>query len=355
MKIAFLNDTHCGARNSSDIFIDYQEKFYESVFFPYLIQNGIMHIIHLGDYYDNRKYINFKALNANRRHFLEPLVAHGMTMDIIPGNHDVFYKTTNDLNSLSELLGGFSKHINIITSPTEIVYDSMKIALIPWISPQNYSETMEFLKDTDAKWVGAHLELQGFEVMRGVTQSVGMDPSIFKRFDRVLTGHFHTKSQRGGIQYLGSQFEFTWADVDDPKYFHVLDTDTGEITEVRNPITLFSKIVYNDEIRDYKKFDVSDLSGKFVKVVVASKTNPKMFESFIERVSDADIHELKISETFSEFLGDNVDMSESMEMVEDTPQLLKSYVDSVETDLDKQRLKTELHTLYVEAMNTEII
>ena len=41
MKIAILNDTHCGIRNSSDIFMDYQEKFYRDVFFPYLLENDM--------------------------------------------------------------------------------------------------------------------------------------------------------------------------------------------------------------------------------------------------------------------------------------------------------------------------
>ena len=41
MLIAILNDTHCGARNSSDVFMEYQQKFYEDVFFPYLLENKI--------------------------------------------------------------------------------------------------------------------------------------------------------------------------------------------------------------------------------------------------------------------------------------------------------------------------
>ena len=61
MKIAILNDTHCGARNSSDVFMQYQEKFYSDIFFPYLLENGITKIIHLGDYYEHRKFVNFKA------------------------------------------------------------------------------------------------------------------------------------------------------------------------------------------------------------------------------------------------------------------------------------------------------
>ena len=90
MKVAILNDTHCGVRNSSDIFLNYADRFYTDVFFPYLKENKIKNILHLGDYYEHRKFVNFKALNTNRKHFLEPLRDAGITMDIIPGNHDVY-------------------------------------------------------------------------------------------------------------------------------------------------------------------------------------------------------------------------------------------------------------------------
>ena len=63
MKIVILNDTHTGARNASDIFLNYIGRFYSDVFFPYCKENNIKQIIHLGDFYDHRKYINFKALN----------------------------------------------------------------------------------------------------------------------------------------------------------------------------------------------------------------------------------------------------------------------------------------------------
>ena len=118
MKIAILNDTHAGIRNSSDIFMDYQEKFYRDVFFPYLRENGITQILHLGDYYDNRKTVNFKALGHNRKIFLEKLREYGITMDIIPGNHDVYYKNTNELNALKELQGHYMNEVNLVMEPT---------------------------------------------------------------------------------------------------------------------------------------------------------------------------------------------------------------------------------------------
>ena len=83
MKIAIINDTHAGVKNGSDIFLDYSERFYENIFFPYLKENNITKILHLGDYFDHRKYINFKVLKRNYKHFIEHLEENNITMDII--------------------------------------------------------------------------------------------------------------------------------------------------------------------------------------------------------------------------------------------------------------------------------
>ena len=61
MKIAIITDTHCGVRNSSEIFLNNAAEFYDTIFFPYCLENNIKHILHLGNYYDNRKIVNFKA------------------------------------------------------------------------------------------------------------------------------------------------------------------------------------------------------------------------------------------------------------------------------------------------------
>ena len=104
MQIAIINDTHCGTKNGSDVFLNNAEQFYKNVFFPYLKEHNIKTILHLGDYFEHRKYVNFKALNRNKRMFLDELQNNEIHMTIIPGNHDVYYKNTNELNSLRELL-----------------------------------------------------------------------------------------------------------------------------------------------------------------------------------------------------------------------------------------------------------
>ena len=41
--------------------------------------------------------------------------------------------------------------------------------------------------------------------------------------------------------------------------------------------------------------------------------------------------------------------------LEDTTELLDSYVEAVDTDLDKEHIKVELRKLYTEAQNLEVV
>lgn len=353
MRLAILNDTHCGIRNSSEVFLNNAAKFYDEVFFPYCKQHNIKQIVHLGDYYDHRKFVNFKALNHNRKHFLDKLRKNGMTMDIIPGNHDTYYKNTNDLNSLKELLGHFMNEIHIVMKPTVMDYDGFKLALLPWITSENQEESMNFIKNCKADWLGAHLELTGFEMMRGIKNNHGMDHKIFERFEYVMSGHYHVGSKQDNIHYLGSQMEFFWSDAHDPKYFHVLDTSTRELERVHNPHTLFHRINYDDSKYDYADYDLSQADGKFVKIVVINKSDLFTFDRFVDRIQNRPIHELKIAENFNEFIGENVE--DEAVSVEDTATLLDSYVDAVDTELDKNRIKLNMKHLLTEAQALEIV
>jgi DNA repair exonuclease SbcCD nuclease subunit len=340
MKIAILNDTHCGCRNSSDIFMDYQERFYSEEFF-----------LHLGDYYDNRKTINLKALNHNRQIFLDKLREYNMHMDIIPGNHDVYFKNTIELNSLKELMGHYINEVDILMDPIVRDYGGVKFGLVPWICPENEKEILTFLDNCGADVIGGHFELAGFEMDKGIVCHTGMDPKPLERFETVLSGHFHTKSSKGNITYLGSQMEFFWNDAHDPKYFHIYDTETREMTPVQNKVTLFHKIYYDEDTINYFE-DLSYLNGKFVKLIVSNRSDMQKFERYVDKIQSQKIHELKIAEDFKEFRGENV--SDADIAIDDTETLVYNYIQEVETDLDKERIKAVVSELMIEAQSVEI-
>ena len=357
MKLCICTDTHLGIKNGSDIFLDYAERFYSEVFFPYLLKHNIKRILHLGDYFDHRKYVNYKALNRNRTMFLEKLVEYDMIMDIIPGNHDCFYRQTNSLCALTEILKYCPNNVNVYMEPTVIDYDGLNIGVIPWINEENHDEYLEFIKTCAAPIIGAHLELSGFEMMKGIpAASHGMDAELFSRFEMVMSGHYHTKSTKGNVHYLGVAFEQTWSDCDDPKYFHILDTATRKLKSVRNKLTIYNRLIYDDSILtedEILQTNISHIKNSFVKVIVASKKNPIVFEKYLDRIIAAAPFDYKIVESLQEYSSDNVD-DETIALA-DTSYLLNSYVDAVETDLDKERIKTRLQGLYTEAQNQDAL
>jgi len=175
---------------------------------------------------------------------------------------------------------------------------------------------------------------------------------LFDKFEMVFSGHYHTKSQRDNIYYFGSQMEFFWSDCNDKKYFHIFDTDTRELTAVQNPITMFEKILY-DDTKPMATKNLAYLDEKFVKLIVINKSSPVEFEKFIDRIQLRNIHGLQISEDFSEFVGENVN-DENIKL-DNTDDLLYTYIDAVETDLDKDRIKSKVRELMIEAQTLEIV
>jgi hypothetical protein len=145
--------------------------------------------------------------------------------------------------------------------------------------------------------------------------------------------------------------EFFWNDAHDPKYFHIYDTETRELTPILNEVSIFHKIYYNEDQVNYFE-DLSYLDGKFVKLIVSNRSDMKKFERYIERIQQQKIHELKIAEDFREFRGENVGDNEIS--IDDTETLIYNYIQDVDTDLDKDRIKGLVSELMVEAQSVEI-
>ena len=350
MKIALLNDTHCVVRNNNQMFAEYQGRFYDEIFFPYLDKHNIKHIIHLGDYFDRRRDVNFYSLHKNHEHFLKPMIERDITMDLIVGNHDIYFKSTNELNSPEFLL----KHdnINVYTDVTTKDYDGLNIVLLPWINDENQEDVEEYLSTVNAPIVMSHLEVNGGMMMPGHYHGGGTPIEWFKRFEQVYSGHFHHKSTIGNVRYLGSQMEFTWSDFGDEKYFHILDTDTREITQVKNPLKMFHKVFYDDSketLMSIKKKDFSSLKNTFVKLVVTNKSEPYWFDVFVEGIIKAGPADLKVVEDHSNL--DVLDEDELVGEAEDTLTILTKHIEGLNIEGDKTELSKLMRSLYTESLD----
>ena len=351
MKIALITDTHFGARNDNLAFNEYFYEFYEKQFFPYLKEHKIKHCVHLGDVMDRRKFISYRIARDFRERFINSF--KDINFHMLVGNHDTFYKNTNDVNSLHELVDGKFKNIKVYSKTTEVDFGDCKILFVPWINSDNYSYTTEMLDTTSAQICMGHLELSGFQMQRGMIMTEGWDKRLFQKFDMVMSGHFHHKSDDGQIFYLGTPYEIYWNDYDDPKGFHIFDTKTRELERIVNTNTLFCKIYYDDTTQDYMSHDISRYKNKYVKLIVVNKKDLYQFDHFVDRLLLADAHDVKIIEDFSEMDASNVS-DNIVENTEDTMTLLEKYIDELDVTLDKSRLKTTMKSLYTEAQDLEL-
>lgn len=351
MKVAIITDQHFGARNDSIAFLDFFEKFYEQTFFPTLDANDINTVLILGDTFDRRKYVNFYALDRAKKMFFDKLEERGIRVHMLAGNHDTYYKNTNEVNSPDLLLVEYG-NIDVISKPETIVIDGTPICMMPWICPENYQESLDHIKNTKAEICMGHFEIAGFAMYRGMESHDGLAKETFEKFDLVFSGHYHHRSSDQHIHYLGNPYELTWQDYNDPRGFHLFDLSTRELEFVCNPYRMFERIEYDDKGKDPIDLDVVELEQKYVKLVVVNKTDFYKFDKFIQKLYNKGCHEIKIIEDMSEFqdgeIGEEINL-------EDTLSVLSHYVDSIETDVDKEQIKTYMRTLYTEAVNIEVV
>lgn len=350
MKIALITDTHWGVRGDSAPFLDYQKQFLDKIFFYALDKANIKTIIHLGDLVDRRKYINFSTSQRMRQDFLDKL--KGKEVYFIAGNHDVYHRSTNSTNVYNELFQGYD--FKFYTKASEVIINDQTFLFVPWINDENKDETLELIRNTKAQVVFGHLELSGFEMNKGQIVDHGMDKSIFDKFDMVMSGHFHHKSSRGNIHYLGAPFEMTWADYQDDKGFHVYDTETRKLIFIKNTFSLFHKIFYNDEGKNkndiQKELDKLRINNVYCKVIVENKTNPYLFDFFSMEMEKKNPLDLKIVEAQTIFSTNN----QPIQTVDDTLTILKRCVDEMDVTANKQELESLMIELYNQAQVSDI-
>lgn len=356
-KIALITDTHYGIRGDNQVFYEYFKLFYSEIFFPYIDEHKIDTVIHLGDVVDRRKYINYLTSRKLDEQLMQPMFDRGLDVHVLLGNHDVAYKDTNEINSMKELYGN-SKYSNLLTiyeGPKTVNIKGLDIAMIPWICDGNYKETMQLINDTKAQVAMGHLELAGFELYRGHIQDHGMSRNIFDKFDLVFSGHYHHKSSHGNIHYLGATCQHTWSDFDDPRGFHIFDTETRTLEFIENPFEIFRKFYYDDT---GKKVDemLDTVNGPlytntYTKIIVKNKSNPYLFDMVISKIEKSGVTDLQIVEDAlnlesiaDDYIGDEA---------QDTVTILKKYIDGLDTKVMKGELETFMLQLYNEAINIE--
>ena len=339
-KVALITDTHFGIRKGNQVFHDYFKKFYDEVFFPTLDERGIDTVINLGDVFDVRKGIDYWSLNWAKETFFDPLRDRNIDTHIIVGNHDIFYKQSLSINAPGLNLSEYN-NITVYDRPTTAVFHQVPVLIVPWVCEDNAEEFVNELDATSAKLSWGHLELSGYLANKDYTCTHGMDASVFSKFDKVFSGHFHKKNSSGNITYLGNPYQLYWNDEGDTRGFHIFDMETQELEFIPNPNTMFHKVYYNED--DKKLFNPNRYKESFVKLIV-EKSTPKKLSGIVDKLYEVGIHDLKIIENLDLQIDGDVEIE-----AEDTLTTLTHYVNALEVDMNKENIINIFKSLYVEA------
>ena len=350
MKIAIITDMHLGVRGDSKVFLDHQEKFFSEIFFPYLDEHNIKTVLDLGDTFDRRKYVNYVTLARAKEMFFDELQKRKIEYHAIVGNHSVYYTNTNEVNSMNLLLQEYTNFNIYQNMPIELTFGSTNVIMVPWITKNNMEDTMRSIANSKADICMGHFSIQGFEMLKGAINDHGLNREVFSHFEQVYSGHFHHPSEYTNIKYLGAPYEMTWSDYQGKRGFRILDTETRELEWILNPFAIYHKIDYDDSdmtIDDIANLNLDNIKDAYIKVIVKDRSNPYIYDLFINKLTDAGAADVKSIEDSLNLESEGVD--EILDETKDTKEILHNYIDSLDTKVAKEAIKTVIDDLYIEA------
>ena len=305
------------------------------------MEHDIHTVIHLGDVFDVRKGIDYWSLDWSKRVFFDELRHRGIDCHLIVGNHDIFYRTSLKLNAISLNLREYD-NLAFYDTPQTVSINGTDIFMVPWICEDNAERFIRERDSSSADVCMGHLELAGFYANKDYQCQHGTDPKAFNKFNTVFSGHFHKKSSRSNITYLGNPYQLYWNDLDEVRGFHIYDLDTGELEFIPNPTSMFHKVFYNES--KSKLFNPNKFKDSYIKIVVEDKSTPKKLSAFVDKLYKVGVHDIKIIEQFSLDVDDDVEVEG-----EDTLTTLTNYVNAMDDKIDKESVIQIFKSLYVEA------
>lgn len=334
MRIPVITDLHFGARGDSPIVYAAQEEFYRNIFWPAIDAEGDVNtMLVLGDVTDRRKFLNFQTMAFSKHMFFRPAQERGIKVHWPLGNHDLPFKQSLKLSSY-EAYREFD-NVVIYRTATPVVVGGLDVLMMPWLCDENVEHSMKMLEEFTGSVVAGHFEFLGFDVYRGVAATHGITTEKFAHFPLVMSGHYHHRSSKGNIHYLGAPYEMIWSDHGEAHGFHWWTPQTHTLEFVPNPHHLFYRFVYNDTDQSptYVKSLLDEMTRqnvkrKMVRVHIKAKTQPLWYETFVDAAMKLGAHDIQFVDDTNWTMTDVTADTDAGDTL-DTLTLIHRYVDGL--------------------------
>ena len=340
MKIAIVGDMHLGIKQNS---IHMQNQSLK--FIKFLVESAghkFNKIIFMGDMFDNRKTIDLSTMALYREidNTFTTVSLYDYEVYSLVGNHDLFYKNSSRINSQSLL----SNHIMTIDEPTTI--HDLSIDIIPWINEENHENIRKFVENSKSRFCFGHFEFTGFKFDKNSTANVKekISQKLFKdKYEKVFSGHYHIKSEKDNIYYVGTPHQLTWVDHNVKKGYHIFDTDTGELEFVHYDNDIFIEIKYEKN----RNYDFTKFTNKYIKVVIEKIEDAYDYDLFYKQMLDSNPADLKLINMEQSITENSLDISDNVNINTDTLEIIEEYI---QTDSDKDLILQYIRSCYNKAV-----
>jgi DNA repair exonuclease SbcCD nuclease subunit len=357
-----FGDVHFGVSNSNHLVFEGQMEFFEHQVFPYILDNNIKDVMSMGDVFHNRSNVDGYILQELNQRFFGWFERNKVNFHVIVGNHDCYYKNTLSHHMFKPQFNEF-QYCTYYDTVTKIEIGDYIFAMVPWIIDRT-----SFVLPTGVDVVIGHFEIVSFPMVKGADAVKGFDPDFFKSVKLIESGHFHIKSNKGNINFLGSTQQLSWNDFCEPKGFWLLKGDFN-LEFVENTVNpKHVKIIYNEvdtkvELTAYGLYDadtmitpkeaVSLAENHYVKLITHAVKSQSKLEKLHQAMMLSSKNNYKIEVVAVGEIQDTLDFSaleasiKANSSVGDTIVSFISEMPPVD-DIDQEMLQNILNQLYTE-------
>ena len=293
-------------------------------------------IIETGDFLDKRKEIDANLLDIIKYNLIEKLDKYQIKLYMNVGNHNLYYRDSSAVNNIS-IFQSLSNNIKVIESPTKLY----NIDIIPWINKENIDTIKDYIVNSNSKYCVGHFEFNGFNFDKSRVAEVEekLTRSTFNFYKKVFSGHYHIRSEKDNVLYVGTPHQLTWIDVDVEKYIYILDTDTDDLIELVMPFEMFKQFEIDEN--NWQEYCNDDLKDKKVKILYEDNIDAKFFNDIQTKFTQINPDIQFIKKSSKKKLQDKVTLDESKSLLDS----IIDYVDNIKPE-NQDKIKSLIKKVY---------